>query len=85
MFNEEISLTKWVNTSLPEKYMEVVDTNLLRGENGQDINAVKDEVLAIMELGLQSSADIPDQRPDIKDVATKLNKIKLKLLPVVRT
>ncbi|XAR53375.1 Non-specific serine/threonine protein kinase [Bertholletia excelsa] len=81
MFTEEISLTKWINTSLPEKYMEVVDSNLLRGENGQDLNTVKDEVLAIMELGLQCSANIPYQRPDIKDVTAKLNKIKLKLLP----
>ncbi|CBI36453.3 unnamed protein product, partial [Vitis vinifera] len=37
-------------------------------------------LLAIMELGLECSRDLPEERKGIKDVVVKLNKIKLQFL-----
>ncbi|CAL5376598.1 unnamed protein product [Camellia sinensis] len=80
MFTEALSLKQWVNASLPDQVMEVVDGGLLRIEDGRDAIANKDYLLAIMETGVECAAELPERRTDIKDVVTKLNKIKLQLL-----
>ncbi|KAI8017317.1 Receptor kinase-like protein Xa21 [Camellia lanceoleosa] len=80
MFTEALSLKQWVNSSLPNRVMEVVDGGLLRIEDGRDAIANKDYLLAIMETGVECAAELPERRTDIKDVVTKLNKIKLQLL-----
>ncbi|KAJ9692833.1 hypothetical protein PVL29_011768 [Vitis rotundifolia] len=84
MFSEELSLRQWVNASLPENVMEVVDGGLLSiedGEAGGDVMATQSNLLlAIMELGLECSRDSPEERKGIKDVVVKLNKIKLQFL-----
>ena len=52
--------------------MEVIDGNLLRTGQG--------DVLAIMELRLECSRELPEERIGIKDVIIKLNKIKSQML-----
>ncbi|XAR53379.1 Non-specific serine/threonine protein kinase [Bertholletia excelsa] len=80
MFNGELSLRKWVKASIPNKFMEVMDFGLLNAENRHHLIAPEDNLLSIMELALHCSADLPEERPDIKDVVAKLNKIKFKLI-----
>ena len=60
--------------------MEVVDDGLLKIEDGRDVTNMQTVLLSILELGLRCSEESPDERPDIKDVVTKVNKIKLALL-----
>ena len=72
MFVGELNLRQWVKASIPYKIMEVIDGNLLRTEQG--------DVLAIMELGLECSRELPEERIGIKDVIIKLNKIKSQML-----
>ncbi|XAR57956.1 Non-specific serine/threonine protein kinase [Bertholletia excelsa] len=79
MFTGDLSLINCVNASLPENFMEVVDVHLLRTENAQYLNVVKDSLLAILELGLQCSAELPEERPEMKYVASKLHRMKLNL------
>ena len=79
MFVGELSLRKWVMASIPEKIMEITDGNLLRTGDGRDMIAAEDNLLAIMELGLECSREFPEERIDIKEVVVKLNKIKLNL------
>ncbi|XAR57958.1 Non-specific serine/threonine protein kinase [Bertholletia excelsa] len=79
IFPVDLSLINWVNASLPKKFMEVVDVHLLRTENTQYLNVVKDSLLAILEVGLQCSTELPEERPEIKYVASKLHKMKLNL------
>ncbi|KAK2984095.1 hypothetical protein RJ640_017714 [Escallonia rubra] len=76
MFTEQLSLRQWVKASLPE-VMAVVDIGLITSEDGGDITATDDNLLAIMELGLECSQDLPKERMNIKEVVLKLNKIKL--------
>ena len=64
---------------LPNR-MEVVDDGLLKIEDGRDVTNMQTVLLSILELGLRCSEESPDERPDIKDVVTKVNKIKLALL-----
>ena len=72
MFVGELNLRQWVKASIPYKILEVIDGNLLRTEQG--------DVLAIMELGLECSRELPEKRIGIKDVIIKLNKIKSQML-----
>ena len=80
MFVGEMSLRQWVKASIPYKIMEVIDGNLLRTEQGNDAIAAQGDVLAIMELGLECSRELPEERIGIKDVIIKLNKIKSQML-----
>ncbi|XP_059635982.1 receptor kinase-like protein Xa21 [Cornus florida] len=79
MFTGEVSLREWVNASFPHNIMEVMDSGLLKA-GGEEIVGTQSIFRAIMELGLECSTEFPEDRSDIKEVAAKLNKIKLLLL-----
>ncbi|KAL0004461.1 hypothetical protein SO802_012022 [Lithocarpus litseifolius] len=78
MFVGELAMRQWI-ASLPDR-IEVVDDGLLKIENERDVTSIQTVLLSILELGLRCSEESPDERPDIKDVVTKVNKIKLALL-----
>ncbi|XP_034700219.1 probable LRR receptor-like serine/threonine-protein kinase At3g47570 [Vitis riparia] len=71
MFSEEMSLRQWVKATIPNKIMEVVDENLPRNQDGGDAIATQEKLLAIMELGLECSRELPEERMDIKEVVVK--------------
>jgi LRR receptor-like serine/threonine-protein kinase FLS2 len=79
MFVGELTMRQWINASLPDRMMEVVDDGLLRTENERDVTIMQSVLSSIMELGLKCSEELPDERVDIKDVLVKLQKIKLTL------
>ncbi|CAL5328488.1 unnamed protein product [Camellia sinensis] len=66
MFSAKINLRQWVSASLPNKIMEIVDGGLLRMQNGSDMVTSQSILLAILELGLECTSDIPVERSDIK-------------------
>ncbi|KAF5464006.1 hypothetical protein F2P56_014122 [Juglans regia] len=76
MFVGDFTLRQLVNTSIPDRMMEVVDEGLLRIEDGRDTIALQSILSSILDLGLRCSEELPDTRMDIKDVLVKLNKIK---------
>ncbi|XP_070680926.1 probable LRR receptor-like serine/threonine-protein kinase At3g47570 [Malus domestica] len=76
MFTEELTLRKWINASLPDGILGVVDIGLLSTEEGREMNATKRIILSIMDIGLRCSEEVPEERMDIKDVLRKLIKIK---------
>ena len=78
MFIGELGMRQWI-ASLLDK-MEVVDHGLLRREDGRDVIATQTILSSILELGLRCSEELPNARPNIKDVVAKVNKIKLALL-----
>jgi LRR receptor-like serine/threonine-protein kinase FLS2 len=79
MFLGELTLKRWVNASLPDRMMKIVDEGLLIAENERDVTVMQNIFLSILELGLRCSEELPDERVDIKDVLVKLQKIKLTL------
>ncbi|KAF7849857.1 hypothetical protein BT93_L0207 [Corymbia citriodora subsp. variegata] len=80
MFNAHMSLTQWVSAAIPDKVLDIVDSKLL-SMNHQDLtlSELKSIVLSILELGLECSKDLLEERMDMKTVMIKLNKIKLSL------
>ncbi|KAA8535521.1 hypothetical protein F0562_030524 [Nyssa sinensis] len=85
MFAGELTLRQWVNASLPNKIMEVLDSGLLRTEDSGDMTATQGYLLAIMELGLECSEEFPDERIDIKDVVVLNSSEKSKPKTAART
>ncbi|KAL4638742.1 hypothetical protein ACB092_03G168400 [Castanea dentata] len=77
-FAGELNMRQWI-ASLPDR-MKVVDDGLLNIEDGRDVTAMKTILSSILELGLRCSEELPDERLDIKDVVTQVNKIKLAIL-----
>ncbi|KAA8535508.1 hypothetical protein F0562_030511 [Nyssa sinensis] len=80
MFGGELSLRQWVNASLSNNIMEVVDSCLLRIKGSGGIISILGHFLDILELGLECSRELPEERSDIRDVVVKLNNIKMQLL-----
>ena len=78
MFVGEANMRQWIASLLDR--MDVVDDGFLRIEDGRDVTTMQTILSSILELGLRCSAELPDERLNIKDVVTKVNKIKLALL-----
>ncbi|KAE8706465.1 putative Leucine-rich repeat protein kinase family protein [Hibiscus syriacus] len=83
MFAEEMSLKCWVKESLPFEVDHVMDTNLLNTVDREGL-AVKDCVSSVLQLALQCSADLAEERIDIEEVVARLKKIKAMYLNQVQ-
>ena len=79
IFSEEMSMKNWVWDWLCGSITEVVDANLLRGEDEQFM-AKKQCISLILGLAMDCVADSPEERIKMKDVVTTLKKIKLTYL-----
>ncbi|XVF78840.1 hypothetical protein PTKIN_Ptkin14bG0169600 [Pterospermum kingtungense] len=79
IFAGEMNLKYWVKRSLPSALMEVVDTNLLDGERRYS-TATRDCALSMLQLALECSEEVPEERIGMKEVVPKLKKIKGKFL-----
>ncbi|XP_061373650.1 receptor kinase-like protein Xa21 [Gastrolobium bilobum] len=82
MFVEGLSLRSWIHESMPRGIIQVVDPNLLEGEE-QLVSAKKVALLNIMELALNCSVESPDERMSMEEVFSRMNKIKTIFLQMV--
>jgi LRR receptor-like serine/threonine-protein kinase FLS2 len=55
MFVGELTMKQWINASLPDRIMEIVDDGLLRTENRRNITIMQSVLSSIVELGLEFS------------------------------
>lgn len=76
MFDGDSRLMTWVKELLPYDVTQVVDANLLR----ENFSAVKDCFSSIMELALNCTAELPEDRKLMKEVLAALCKIKINFL-----
>ncbi|XVF24093.1 hypothetical protein REPUB_Repub13aG0097600 [Reevesia pubescens] len=74
MFKEGLSLPNFVKAALPEQVNEIIDPILLE-ENERHFQYFN----SILEIGVNCSAESPNERMDMSDVAAKLCSIKDKL------
>ncbi|TYI84739.1 hypothetical protein E1A91_D05G387800v1 [Gossypium mustelinum] len=79
VFVEEESIRHWMESSLPKGAIEIADVDLLRRED-EYIVVKANCISSIMELALNCSAELPEERKDMKDVVVELKKIKQRLL-----
>ncbi|GLT69600.1 hypothetical protein SLA2020_417380 [Shorea laevis] len=74
MFTGEMSLKAWVNESLSQSGIEVVDANLMEEE--EHFIAKANCVSSVLEVALNCCAEAPKVRRNMMDVAAMLIKIK---------
>ncbi|EOY17015.1 Leucine-rich repeat protein kinase family protein [Theobroma cacao] len=83
IFVGEMSMKHWVKESLSNGIIGVTDSSLLRNEENHFM--VKANCIAsIMGLALDCSAELPEERKDMKDVVCILKKIKIMYLNNIR-
>ena len=80
MFLGELNLRQWVKVLIPYKIMKVIDRNLLMTKQGKDAITAQVDALAFMELRLECSRELLEERIGIRDIIIKLNKIKSQIL-----
>ncbi|XVF78268.1 hypothetical protein PTKIN_Ptkin14bG0117900 [Pterospermum kingtungense] len=80
IFAGEMNLKYWVKKSLPSALMEVVDTNLLNDGERRYSTCTRDCAFSILQLALECSEEVPEERLGMKEVVAKLKKIKVKFL-----
>ncbi|CAI9757221.1 unnamed protein product [Fraxinus pennsylvanica] len=75
MFVGEFTMRKWVLESFPNEIMHIVDVDLVNA--AEDNIRVKESCFKlIMEVALECTTDLPEERHNAKDVLTRLKKIK---------
>ncbi|PPD72647.1 hypothetical protein GOBAR_DD30453 [Gossypium barbadense] len=79
VFVEEETIRHWMESSLPKGAIEIADVDLLRRED-ENIVVKANCISSIMELALNCSAELPEERKEMKDVVVELKKIKQRLL-----
>ncbi|KAL4272843.1 hypothetical protein GQ457_13G003210 [Hibiscus cannabinus] len=79
MFSEETSLRSFVKETLPSMLNQFGDTNLLSTAGRKHV-ADNNCAVSILQVALECSVEKPYKRPDMKEVVTKLEKLKVKLM-----
>jgi len=72
MFVGELDIRRWVHQAVPTNVMHVVDEQLQQDPAG----TLNEFLIPVLEIGLLCSDDLPDRRMTMRDVVTKLKKIK---------
>lgn len=78
MFSSDMSMRNWVNDALHGSLFQVVDTNLLTGEE-EHLPAKKQCMSSIFALALDCSTDSHVERISMDEVVVRLQKIKIML------
>ncbi|KAJ0081662.1 hypothetical protein Patl1_11947 [Pistacia atlantica] len=81
IFTEEINLRRWVGESLCNTEMQVVDTNLLRRDD-EHFSSKEECVSSILSLAMECTRESPTERISIREVATRLIKIRVKFAKI---
>ncbi|XP_039685027.1 probable LRR receptor-like serine/threonine-protein kinase At3g47570 [Medicago truncatula] len=79
MFVAELNLKTWINGSLPNSIMEVLDSNLVQ-QIGEQIDDILTHISSIFGLALSCCEDLPKARINMADVIKSLIKIKTLVL-----
>ncbi|KAI5675479.1 hypothetical protein M9H77_06429 [Catharanthus roseus] len=79
MFDENVSFREWVKALYPTSVMEIIDRSILQGDG--KLNTQQEIcIFSVVELALDCSKESPEERPNMKDVLIRLQKIKSALL-----
>lgn len=78
MFSGERSMRGWMLESFPNSMVGVVDKELLDIDMGNQSRRVEYQkcLTSTIELALECSANLPQERPTMKDVGVRMRHIK---------
>ncbi|KAH6825112.1 hypothetical protein C2S53_018900 [Perilla frutescens var. hirtella] len=79
MFSGDLSLRKWMQKSFPNSVIDVVDSELVNMDDQRRRVQYKSSLTSTIELALECTADIPQERPHMKDVVARIMKIRSNL------
>ncbi|XP_019160238.1 PREDICTED: probable LRR receptor-like serine/threonine-protein kinase At3g47570 [Ipomoea nil] len=71
MFHGDFTMKKWVSDSMPDAIMEIVDSNLVTGEEGAG-QEIEECFLMVMGLAMECTSDFPEERISMEDVIVRL-------------
>ncbi|XP_050224688.1 probable LRR receptor-like serine/threonine-protein kinase At3g47570 [Mercurialis annua] len=80
IFSGEMSIKQWVRNAFPDAVVQVVDCNLLDVEEEKQFIANINCVSSILGLALDCCADLLEERVNMKEVLSILEKIKIQFL-----
>ena len=86
MFRDGISLHYYAQAALPDKIMEIADSNIWLHDgvnNSKDTRhktRTRECLSAVIQLGVLCSKQLPTERLSINDVATKMHAIRDKYI-----
>lgn len=70
--DEVVNLVRWVNSVVREEWTaEVFDVELLRYPN------IEEEMVEMLQIGLSCVAKMPEQRPKMMDIASRIEQVRL--------
>ncbi|XP_022870739.1 probable LRR receptor-like serine/threonine-protein kinase At3g47570 [Olea europaea var. sylvestris] len=75
LFVGEFTMRRWVFESFPDTIMDIVDVDLVNAID--NIRAKESCFRSIMGLALECTANLSEERLNMKDVLTRLKKIKI--------
>ncbi|KAI4297405.1 hypothetical protein L6164_037297 [Bauhinia variegata] len=84
MFVEGLSLKSWISGSFPHAIIQVMDSNLLNGQERNSLHDIVKTTSSIFELALSCCADLPEGRISMIDAAASLNRIKVAFMQMPR-
>ncbi|KAK4484206.1 hypothetical protein RD792_011428 [Penstemon davidsonii] len=80
MFSGELTMRRWVSESFPNYIMQIIDAELLKKEDEKTVSLTYLKSLTlIIGLALECTADVPEERLDMKVVLKMLKVIKAEL------
>ncbi|MCD7452844.1 hypothetical protein HAX54_018285 [Datura stramonium] len=81
-FVGELTLQRWVEESYPDRVMDIVDANLFSRDDDDDehLLAVERCLRLVLEIALECTVDLPQDRITMENVRARLNKIQTKFL-----
>ncbi|CAA2998583.1 probable LRR receptor-like serine threonine-kinase At3g47570 [Olea europaea subsp. europaea] len=76
MFVGDFTIRRWVFESFRDEIMHIVDVDLLNAV-GDNVRAKESFFRLVMGLALECTTDLFEERPNMKDILTRLRKIKI--------
>ncbi|KAJ0017142.1 hypothetical protein Pint_11745 [Pistacia integerrima] len=84
IFSEEMSLRSWVGESLCSAVMKVVDGNLVSRDD-ENFSRKEECLSSILSLAMECTRESPGERINIREVVSKLLKIRVNYLANIAT
>ncbi|KAH0741338.1 hypothetical protein KY290_034381 [Solanum tuberosum] len=79
-FVGDLTLKRWVAESYPHRVMDIVDANLFSSDDSEHLIAIESCLRSVLEVALECSVDLPQDRITMNNVRVRLNKIQTQFL-----
>ncbi|XP_049361622.1 probable LRR receptor-like serine/threonine-protein kinase At3g47570 [Solanum verrucosum] len=79
-FVGDLTLKRWVAESYPHRVMDIVDANLFSSDDSEHLIAIESCLRSVLEVALECTVDLPQDRITMNNVRVRLNKIQTQFL-----